>query len=82
MEALEALQKSIKAIAARTHGQKGDVRTFQGRQLIWLKDSTHLQLLPSLESDTLQVLSGGDFGKWYTMVDVDPVNGSNDIIGA
>lgn len=80
MYALEQLHKIIKTIAAKTHGQVGGVRTVQGRQLIFMKESTPIMLLPNIQADDLMVPSGANLGKFYSMVDVDPVDSPNAVI--
>lgn len=72
MQAQEALQKQLRKIAAATHGQVSEVRTFQGRQLMFLQQNSQLLLLPYIESDNLQ----NSVGTPFFMVNIDPVNGT------
>ena len=79
MQAQEALRKVLKKIAASVNGQQENVRTVYGRQVNLIHQSTPILMLPQLESNVLQDQDPGSttFGKFYTMVDIDAVDGDS-----
>jgi hypothetical protein len=88
MNSIEALRKQLRKIAASTHGQTENVRTIQGRQMFFLNHQQAMFLLPHLaptdggEQGKVQVKDPNDvnFGKFYVLVDVDPVDSGTSII--
>lgn len=82
-QTLDSLKKQLEKIAAGTHGQLPNVRTFQGRQLLTLQHQQYFHLLPHVlhpaNRQSLQVtdLTSTNYGMFYGMVDLDGVdNGS------
>lgn len=77
MQAQEALQKILRRIASGTHGQVPEVRTFMGRQLLFLRQNTELFALPYVQSEDLQDLEPGspDFGSDFFIIDIDDIDG-------
>jgi len=82
MQSLEAISKVTREIAARTHGQTAEVRTFMGRQLLFLKNSTELFMLPALDAVQVQDNEEGSptFGMFYYIPDFDPADNGNPIL--
>jgi hypothetical protein len=78
----EAIQKQIKKLAAGTFGQVPEVRSFMGRQLMFLNNSSQLFILPAAPAITVQVndpaspINGMDL----FVVDLDQIDGGNPIL--
>lgn len=81
MQAQEALQKLLRKIATGAFGQVPEVRTIQGRQLMFLSNAPAIFALPYTESDDLQEtdLASPNFGEYFFMVDFDAVDGGRRI---
>lgn len=79
MQAIEVIQKQLRRIAAETNGQQENVRTFMGRQLLFFHKNAQLPLLPYIKSDDIQIqdATSPNFGKFYSMVDIDTVDGNS-----
>lgn len=83
---VENLQKQLAKIAAAATGQVSNVRTIAGRQLLFLNQNQGIMLLPQLEipddEGITQVMdaTSPNYGKSYTMVDLDKVDNGDSLM--